>query len=294
MMATTYELHAIAGLPRSGSTLLCNIICQRPDAWATSTSCLPSFVRAVGAVASDQIEFKNLLNINQRGTEHRLAAATRAFCHQWHAVHDRPIVFDKSRAWNGNYRAFSNISPDGVILVCVRDLRDVFACVERMERPNGLLSQAPVFVRDRYAGAFAPDGVIGRPLRGVMNLVDERAANIYIVRYEDLVTDPAATMAGIYERCGMPAFDHSFDNVVDTAIDCDGFYLGKFPHKAGGKVSPRDPHYSLTIPDDIVADIMTVADTYNRVFGYDVISPGQNDAPATETDSEPYDVCNYV
>lgn len=261
-------LHAIAGLPRSGSTLLCNIINERPDSFATSTSCLTGFVRALGSVAAARVEFRNLLNLEMEATQTRYAAAVRAFCHQWHSGHGRPIVFDKSRAWNFNAKAFRDLSPDGKILLCVRDLRDVFASIERQEQKNGLITNAPMTMTGRYNCLFAEDGVIGGPYSGIIDLIDTNPDNVLIVHYESLVEAPARMLSVIEEELGLEPFAYDFDNVPDTATDPDGFYLGKFPHRASGKVEHRSPHWSEVVTPKIAADIMQKGGKYNAFFGY--------------------------
>jgi hypothetical protein len=150
---------------------------------------LPGFVRQLNAVASNRIEMKNLLNISLEGTQERYAKSVRAFCQQWHSVHQKDAVFDKSREWNAMPLAFRDISPDGVMILCVRDLRDIFASCEREEAKNGLITTAPTSVGDRYRALFCEQGVIGNPYRAVLSLMERMPANVHIVRYEDLIAD---------------------------------------------------------------------------------------------------------
>jgi sulfotransferase len=293
------KIHAIAGMPRSGSTLLCNILNSRPGTTATPTSALPGFIRALGGVASSRIEVKQLLNLDLEGTQARFAGAVRAFCETWHSGSD--VVFDKSRGWNFNAMAFRDISPDGRILLCVRDLRDIFASVERQESKNGLITAASPSVAQRYREAFDATGVIGSPYAGVCDLIDTNPDNILVVHYESLVADPDAMMRIIEAECGLDHFEYDFDNVPDTMseVEPDGFWLGKFPHKACGKVENRCPHWSENVPISIAQDIMQKAPKYNRVFGYTQAAPDTQSAVAPVapcidcTDSE-LEAADYV
>ena len=277
------HLHAIGGLPRSGSTLLCNILNQNPRALASSTSALPGFVRALSAIASERVEVRNLLDKFPDQTVARLNHSVGAFCAAWYGWTAANLVFDKSRGWNDQTTAFRDFNPGGVVFVIVRDLRAVFASVERQDRKSGLLRLSPTTIADRYHAAFAPDGVIGAPLRGVMSIVDQRPSNVYYVRFEDLVRDPANMLARIYARIGAEPFEHDFANVENTAIDPDGFYLHKYPHEGTGAVEVRPETWPDILPDWIAADIMKVAKPYNDFFKYGAPPPSQR---KTERESE--------
>lgn len=260
-------------MPRAGSTVLCGILNQRPDSHATSTSNLVGYMRALCGVSSSRIEFKNLLNIDQPATQARFTKSMRAFVDAWHGVHGKEVVFDKCRAWNFFPRHLRDIAPEGKLLLCVRDLRDIFASVEREDRKYSLVGDAPITLRNRYAYHFAPEGVIGGPLRAVIDLIDNnpqnKPDNIVVVHYERLVAEPAKMMAEIDKALGLEPFEYDFGNIPDTAIDPDGFYLGKFPHRVGKTLDPkRCEPWQDVIPTVIAADIMKSYPLYHNFFEY--------------------------
>lgn len=262
------HLHGVAGLPRSGSTLFCNILNQHPQIAATSTSALPAFVSGISEIASGRIETKNLLQRYPDETIARLRGATAAFCAAWHSPLGKPIVFDKSRGWTRMARTFSEINPNGAIIVMVRDLRAVFGSIEKQNAKSGLLRNSPDTLADRFAANFAPDGVIGAPYRWVVSLLDTEPSNVFYIRYEDFVANPAAKMAEVYSVLGIDPHDHDFDNVENTAIDPDGFYLHKYPHQGSGKVEAREPDWPDWVPVHIAQNIMKSAQQYNEFFKY--------------------------
>jgi sulfotransferase len=266
----------------------------------------------LGQVASNRIEMKNLLNINLDGTQQRYARAVRSFCHAWHDVHSSEFVFDKSRGWGFMPRAFRDISPNGVMILCVRDLRDVLASVEREEAKNGLITQVSTCPHERYQSYFAADGVIGSPYKAVMSMTTQMPENVMIVRYEDLIADPSQVMAGIEERCGLKPFDYPLNDLPDLSIDCDGWYLGKFPHRAAGKLENKGRHWRDTVPESIAADIVRQAAPFYNYFEYmpaphqqlpaaqaelvpDLPAPAQRSTEtATTALSSVIDVCLYT
>jgi sulfotransferase len=200
---------------------------------------MAGLVRTVGVTASSRLEFKALLDRDLEGTQERFKKSVQAFCHEWHSHHDKEIVFDKSRAWNMFPDTFRDISPDGKIIVCVRDMRDIFASAEIAERKNGLITEAPPSVLGRYRRLFSTGGVIGGPHNAILDLLDRAPDNVVTIRYEDLVADPQSVMDLIADQCGIERYEHDFDNIPDTASDPDGHYLGKWPHRVHRKIDPR-------------------------------------------------------
>jgi sulfotransferase len=261
-------MHAVAGLPRAGSTLFCNILNQHPDYYATSTSALPAFVRAIGDVASNRIEIKNLLDKYPEETQARLRRVALSICNAWHGSHGRRVVFDKSRGWTMQARTFREINPSGVIICLVRDLRAVFASIEKQNAKSGLLKDTSPILYDRYQFQFSDEGVIGGPFRAIVDLIDTKPGNVFFVRYEDLTREPAETMQRIYSALMLDDFEHDFEDVKNTAIDPDGFYLHKFPHQGSGKVEHRESDWPQWVPEHIAADIMKTAARYNEYFKY--------------------------
>jgi len=262
------QLHGIAGLPRAGSTMLCNVLNQNPAAVASSTSALPGFVRALSGVASNRIEVKNLLDKQPAETVARINEATRAFCFAWYGAHAGKLVFDKSRGWAAMPEAFRDVNPGGVIFVLVRDLRAVFASVEKQNRKSGMLQDKPDSIYDRYRETFSPGGVIGSPLQAIRSLIATRPKNCFYIRYEDFVRDPGKTLGNVYGKIGADGFAHNFQAVENTAIDPDGFYLHKYPHQGCGAVEVRPETWPEIVPQDICADIMQTAKDYNEFFAY--------------------------
>jgi len=263
-------MNVITGLPRSGSTLLCNILNQNPSFWATSTSILPQLCSVLVNNWSNSLEFKGELATDRDEAESRILRATRAFCDAWHERTDgRSIVFDKSRGWSHNILMLRKIYPESKVIVLVRDLRDVFASIEKQHRKNALLDEAnDPSEKTLYKRAdimFSPQGIIGRPIEGLSDII-QRKLKTWVVRYEDLVRDPDKVTKGIYNYLEIDSYEHDFENIKNTATDPDAFYLYKFPHEGEGKIKKSEETWRDYIPEDIEKLIRERFEFFNRVF----------------------------
>lgn len=265
-------MHVIAGLPRSGSTLLCNILNQNPRFWATTTSALPSFVNACVNQWSNSLEVKSLLNDDRAGTEARLARTVKALCDAWHKRDDGKIVFDKSRGWNHTLIALRGAFPNSKALICVRDPRNVFASIEKQHRKTPLLDDAPNItarsIYNRAENIFVPKGLAGASIVGVEDIL-RRTLPAMFIKYEQLSRYPGEVMREVYNYLEEPLFIHDFDNVINTAKDPDGFYNYKFPHEGSGKVIPsNDMAWGQYLEPNLAKLILDRYPYYANRFGY--------------------------
>ena len=60
------SFNVVCGLPRSGSTLLCNLLNQNPEVYASSTSIVPVILGSTSNIISNSPEFKSLLIRNRK------------------------------------------------------------------------------------------------------------------------------------------------------------------------------------------------------------------------------------
>jgi len=268
------KLHVIAGLPRAGSTLLCNVLNQNPRFWSTSTSAMPGMLGTISNFWSNSIEVKNLLEKEKDKTDLRMLNSMRSFVNEWHRRDDgKEVIFDKSRGWAHYFLLIQKLFPDAKIIVPVRDLRGIFASIEKQHRKNPILDLAADGVAkgiyQRADQMFGVQGMIGHCIEGVYDLMRRKPKGVIYLGYETFSESPGVVMDRIYDELGEEKFKHDFDNVVNTAIDCDGHYLNKYPHKGEGKIEPCNrEEWKDYISPDLAQTIMSKFVDYNQLFGY--------------------------
>ena len=267
------QFHTISGLPRSGSTLLCNILNQNPLFYASSTSPLCGFVSQLSSAISHSIEFKAELNDNSDKANLRAECAVRSIVDSWYSDFNDKVVFDKGRAWCSSSLVLRQLFPDAKIIVMVRDLRNIFASIEKQHKKNPVLDEANDFsgkqIFNRADAMFSPSGLIGGPIAGIEDIINRKNNSIIFVQYETLASNPQAALDKIYRELGLDIFQHNFDDIKNTATDPDGFYLDKYPHEGSGKVVPSNPsEWKEHFSDDIANLIMGRFQFFNKYFGY--------------------------
>jgi sulfotransferase len=235
----TRHFIGVAGLPRAGSTLLCQLLAEHPQIHSDGySSPLCSILLRLRHGVSDDDFFLSQLDIDfERGYEH-LRAATQAFVRAWHHDCDKPVVVDKNRGWLRNFEYLLAVEPDARLIVCVRELGQVFGSVEDQHQRTILIDFPDHTANhDRYGRAdtlFAKDGVIGNPLRAIEAIQDLPAAvqqRIHIIAYEHMMRDPVAAIADVHRWIGLEP--HRFDprRLTVRPHESDSHYRHKYPHR---------------------------------------------------------------
>lgn len=242
--------HFIAGLPRSGSTLLAAILNQNPAFQAGMSSPLfPIFNAALSSMGGNN-EYAVFLNDAQK------ARMLRGLFDGYYADSTARVVFDTNRMWTARMPALRALYPQARIIACVRNPAWVIDSVESLVRRNAL-DTTRIFGSEAermsvYARANAlmeKNRLVGSAYLALKEgYYSHEAANMLVLNYDTLVAKPKAAIALVYKFLGEAPFAHDFDNISYQAEVFDTFLLAKGLHDVHGKVEPR-PRPSILPPD---------------------------------------------
>ncbi len=242
----------ISGLPRSGSTLLANILAQNPRFYASSTSGILDIIFGVRNSWDNLVEFKASPNPE---------AKKRVMCgilENYYADVPQPVIFDKSRGWLSLIEMAEYILDQKVkILVPVRDVRDVLASFEKLWRNASKESQVATepgryfefqSVQGRVKVWAEGDQPFGLAYKRIVDAIQRGFADrMYFVKFEDLTTNPQETLEKIYTFLGEEPFKHDFDNVEQVTFEDDSVHGFKDLHKIRKKVEPMKPQWPTVL-----------------------------------------------
>lgn len=219
-----------SSLPRSGSTLLQNVLGQNPDFYVTPTSGLLELWYGARANYTNSPEFK-------AQDKTLMKKAFLAFCRDgmfayFNAITDKKYVVDKSRGHGIHYDFINMFYPQPKIICMVRDLRDVYASMEKNFRANPDLAN-PILDYQKMQGTTTakridiwaqgvPVGIAIERLSEIFRKGINR--NMLFIRFEDFCTNPESEMIRIYEYLELPYYKHDFDNVEQITKEDDDIY----------------------------------------------------------------------
>lgn len=247
------KYHFIAGLPRSGSTLLSSILNQNPRFSASITDALISYVRSIILNTDAGSGIKSLVPVQtQKRMIHALVDAYYAEANL--------VCFNTNRAWAAHTNLISDLWPDSKIILCVRDVCWVLDSFEKLHQKTpydlkaiyGNQDLPTVYHRtnsliDLHAGG---SGLVGMAILNTKQaLYSTEQQKICVIEYDTLCTYPDLVMRKLYEFLDEPPFAHNFQDVSANYDEYDRALNMKDLHKVRPQVSliKRTP----ILPEDL-------------------------------------------
>jgi sulfotransferase len=226
-MDRTY--HFLAGLPRSGNTLLSAILNQNPDIYSTPLSPLPTLMWNFFDDC-DHIEHVN----RNKENEIRAQELLLSFFDTFYKDVDKPVIIDREKDWGtpANLDLIKRfVTPTPKIIITVRDILEIIASFVAMDA-NYLKSNTENsnFYINNYRSPkdsiveylMRPNGDIDKSLLSLAPaFFPENKGMFHIVEYNDLILKPEETMTGIYAFLELPDYKHDFKKIKKVESDND-------------------------------------------------------------------------
>lgn len=253
----------MAGLPRSGSTLLTSLLNQNPQIYAAHQTALQptvkqfmqSFPNRETTMSGYQTEvYKNVIQ-----------NTAQAFYEDT----DKPIVIDKNREWVTPYslNLAEIINEDVKIIFPYRPILEVLASFIVLAE-NNVNNYIDVNMQneDFWSYHYRPindarcdwlmknNGQIDAALFGFKLSQDPQYKKMFhIVKYDNLCADPQKELNDIYNFIGLENYKNNFDYIENKELLNDGEVFG-IPalHYVRGKITKVSKKYTEVLSDYVI------------------------------------------
>lgn len=238
-MKTFYFL---AGLPRSGSTLLSALLNQHPDIHASTNSPLLDTIHYT--------EEYLLYNSEQYRAHPKPECAHKVLSsipHNYYFNTPEPIIIDKSRGWVNQIQHIRDyITPNPKIICAVRNIQDIMVSfLTLIEKSNSIsfidqqiINQGLDLTNDnRCDFLMSPSGIIGMSYHALFEAY--RKGNekyLLIVEYENLISHPQREMNRIHSFLNLPFYSYNFSNIQSKFDEKDEVYGLENMHYVRNKI----------------------------------------------------------
>ena len=221
------NIYFLAGLQRSGGTLLSSIFNQNPNIWASPTSPMLSIMTSVLPSFDSQSnkDFDRTLDI---------VNVVKEIPQNFYYSRKENNIIDKNHNWTNPKSIdiilkFIEEDITKIKIVCpVRDILEILASFHTLieKRPDSVgknnidrgvetFTAPDLQMSDRRAEfLMMPNQDISMHLYGMRQAINPKLRNIfYFVEYNDLVFNTKEEVDKIYDFLEIEKFNHSFDNL---------------------------------------------------------------------------------
>lgn len=254
-------IHFMAGLPRSGATLLSALLNQNPAIYASPQT--------------DLIWQMNLLYNNMLDSEtYRLGQlkdgydnVVKQLPQNFYKHIDKPIIIDKNRSWGvaNYYKLAQMITPNAKVITLYRPLFEVLASfIRQCETNSGNNYIDKAIIQNNYVQKYGSvnnarcEWLLENELS--YNLESLRQAkhgeykdNFLLLKYDDLVGSTQKTLSNIYSFLNINEFHHELLNIDnnETYADLDVYGLSEL-HSVRKHIQKNQYDFTDYVSDYII------------------------------------------
>lgn len=243
------QLHFCGGLPRSGSTLLMNLLAQNPRIFTTGTCALSDIIQDKILVKSRYSETFQAMSTEQ--ADKAMYGLIHGAARGWfEALTYKPVVISKRHGWSGTFHLFSKSK----FICLVRDLRDVVESFEKVNSKTlalhsygnaGILTPA-MHIHEKYNHYFNDSNAFSANLQTevprLMEVFKKTPNKVMFIRYEDFTKEPIYILNKLYTFLNEEHFEHDLNNIRQSELfEHDHAY---FREKTDHETLPQFRYYS--------------------------------------------------
>ena len=245
----------LAGLPRSGSTLLLNILAQNSGIQVSGTSGL------IELLISARNSYTTSLNINAQPKD-EMDERFKRFCKWaidgWSSYYSCSVYIDKNRGWPKYFEFLESVGVEPKMVITIRDIRAIASSMEKLYRKNTLRidpsqwnnkSHNTVDDRVRF---WLGEGLIGEAGDQIKDLINRNLINrVHIVKYEDLTSDPEKVLMEILTFMEIEYYEFNLGNIEQITQEDDRLHGIPDLHNIRPVLSPVEEDWNSIIGVDL-------------------------------------------
>lgn len=225
------SLVLFAGLPRSGSTLLLNILAQNPEFDIDLNSGL------LQCILHNIQFFKNNPKEKAKIPKTNIKFFLKNIVKSYHNSIDEKNIIDKNRLWPSHINLINQIIGEELkIICCVRNLWEITDSVRKLidkdilenfdihQNQIGQVKSMKTWINDALNNPDNQESLIGIYQNLYELFVVNNYSNVLFIDYSDLCLNPEKELQKIYYFLDIKEFRHDFSNVRQVLISNDEEY----------------------------------------------------------------------
>ena len=199
------QLFFLAGLPRSGSTLLGALLNQNHNIYVSPTSSFVEILWRNYSIWSEDVYTEDFLGTKMKSI--KIPFLQKVSQNYFSQLTPKPIVIDRRRAWQAlqNIEMYNEIfGKKPKIICCVRNVEEIIASYKSLCSKN----------KRPWGPEFLQGNVFDTSFMHLQQTWDSKFKTcLLLIEYNDLVKKTQATLNKIYSFINQPSFSHKLNNI---------------------------------------------------------------------------------
>jgi sulfotransferase len=215
------QYYFLAGLPRSGSTVLSAILNQNPQVYVTPTS------RLMEQLISCREIFHKLPSVIANPNPQQVTNVCRQICNSMWDFRQENIIIDKNRGWGKNINALNVLfeQPPKVIATR-RDLPSIMASwLTLLKNDNNHIKSYFIKNNIEYTDENIMKELWFNMVKDCMESLQQCkidcGENLLIIDYDNLVNSPNIEIEKITKFLNLPNHNYDYNNIQSDTNDDD-------------------------------------------------------------------------
>lgn len=202
----------VAGLPRSGSTLLISILKQNPNLHVKGSSSLAHLLFRLFQTMTEKEMAESLLRTgDSRLLERILKIAADSY---YFDAPTNSVVVDKSRGWTFDPLRLKNyITSSPRTFVLLRGIPDIVRSFVRVQKSE----QTPY----PEIAHLAQDSYLMQAIRWVAESLKENDDDYLFATYDQFIEQPSYVLDRLYDFWRLSRFQHNLNEITDYNLDAE-------------------------------------------------------------------------
>lgn len=264
----------MAGLPRSGSTVLSALLNQHLNIYSSPSSNLVSMLHKLDQQIPNYESYKaGLFHDGYKNVMNGMAD-------NFYSHIDKPLIIDKNRSWGVPY-SWNNLSgyvnPKGKVIITMRPILEVLASfVKVIEKSEEITGNAAYYNEGFWAAHYRDkrdaqvdyimrlNGEMDKSIFSVVNLLKNHRESVHVVWFNDLMENPQDTLNKIYDFLEVNRCKNNFNSIkkVDKQDDLKGYgILGL--HEINNKLKNPETEPQKYLTEYVIAKYGNALDFLN-------------------------------
>lgn len=209
------KFYFVAGLPRSGSTMIQYILRQNPQIHTEPVSSLCTCLCNIYG------NWDNIEANKEYSNENAKKNVLKGMIQNYYESVDKPIIFDKDRTWISRINLLETILNEKVKILCpVRNPAEILCSFEKIRKNNPLkvlpaeMGPDGATIAGRCLHYSGPTGVLGIAHAMIKDAITMGYLDrLLFIEYNRFCSSPKSQTKRIYEFFELPEFEHDFNHI---------------------------------------------------------------------------------